>query len=94
MTVPQNLAPLIYCNAYEKTRESLKFHLGLSSDKLVSSLAGKFVSAVFKMVRILAGNYFQYCFIISIVSYSSNYIKLESVLAKSCEVIKCKVSGY
>lgn len=44
MTVPQNVAPLIYCNAYEKTRESLKFHLGLSSDKLVSSLAGKFHS--------------------------------------------------
>lgn len=48
MTVPQNVAPLIYCNAYEKTRESLKFHLDLSSDKLVSSLAGRFVSAIFQ----------------------------------------------
>ncbi|VDM92807.1 unnamed protein product, partial [Onchocerca ochengi] len=28
MTVPQNVAPLIYCNAYEKTRELLKLHLG------------------------------------------------------------------
>ncbi|VDP19834.1 unnamed protein product [Onchocerca flexuosa] len=46
MTVPQNVAPLIYCNAYEKTREWLKLHLGLSSDKLVSSLAGKFISLI------------------------------------------------
>lgn len=42
MTVPQNVTPLIYCNAYEKTRESLKIHLNVSSDKLVSALAGKF----------------------------------------------------
>lgn len=40
MTVPQNVTPLIYCNAYEKTRESLKIHLNVSSDKLVSALAG------------------------------------------------------
>ncbi|VDK76606.1 unnamed protein product [Litomosoides sigmodontis] len=50
MTVPQNLAPLIYCNAYEKTRESLKFHLGLSSDKLVSSLAGGTVSLLTQII--------------------------------------------
>ncbi|KAK6106886.1 Mitochondrial carrier family protein [Brugia pahangi] len=50
MTVPQNVAPLIYCNAYEKTRESLKFHLGLSSDKLVSSLAGGTVSLLTQII--------------------------------------------
>uniref|UniRef100_A0A915PJK6 AAA+ ATPase domain-containing protein n=1 Tax=Setaria digitata TaxID=48799 RepID=A0A915PJK6_9BILA len=50
MTVPQNVAPLIYCNAYEKTRESLKFHLGLSSDKLVSSLAGGAVSLLTQVI--------------------------------------------
>ncbi|VDK32867.1 unnamed protein product [Gongylonema pulchrum] len=42
MTVPQNIAPLIYCNAYEKMRESLKMHLNLSSDRVVSALAGEF----------------------------------------------------
>ncbi|CAG9530483.1 unnamed protein product [Cercopithifilaria johnstoni] len=50
MTVPQNVAPLIYCNAYEKTRESLKFHLGLSSDKLVSPLAGSTVSLLTQII--------------------------------------------
>uniref|UniRef100_A0A0R3RFL2 Mitochondrial carrier protein n=1 Tax=Elaeophora elaphi TaxID=1147741 RepID=A0A0R3RFL2_9BILA len=50
MTVPQNFAPLIYCNAYEKTRESLKFHLGLSSDKLVSALAGGTVSLLTQII--------------------------------------------
>ncbi|EFO17472.2 ribosomal protein L13 containing protein [Loa loa] len=50
MTVPQNIAPLIYCNAYEKIRESLKFHLGLSSDKLVSSLAGGTVSLLTQII--------------------------------------------
>ncbi|VDN06304.1 unnamed protein product [Thelazia callipaeda] len=50
MTVPQNVAPLIYCNAYEKTRESLKFHLHLSSDKLVSSLAGGMVSLLTQVI--------------------------------------------
>ncbi|KAL3997180.1 Mitochondrial carrier family protein [Acanthocheilonema viteae] len=50
MTVPQNIAPLIYCNAYEKTRESLKFHLGLSSDKLVSSLAGGTASLLTQII--------------------------------------------